>query len=129
MMASERAIRIEADGVRVYAVLSSGPTADAVWDALPIQSTARRSGEEIVIEVGLTLPAERNARAGLSAGELGYRPGGKAIALVFGPGAAPAETAPGASSPVNVFGRITGDASRLGRVREGGKIRLTRIEG
>ena len=34
LVAAERAIRIEADGVRVYAILDGSPTADAVWDAL-----------------------------------------------------------------------------------------------
>ena len=128
-MASERAIRIEADGVRVYAVLAATPTADAVWSALPLQGTAQRWGEEVYFEISLALPLEAAARSEVAAGDLGYWPEGPAIALFFGPTPASTGAEPVAASPVNVFGRITGDAARLSRVRMGGKVRLTRLEG
>lgn len=128
-MASERAIRIEADGVRVYAILGAGPTADAVWDALPLKGTAQRWGEEVYFEVPLDLPLEKGARVEAAVGEMGYWPEGRAIALFFGPTPASTGTAPMAASPVNVFGRITGDATRLTRVRPGSALRLTRLEG
>lgn len=128
-MASERAIRIEADGVRVYAILAATPTADAVWDALPLLGTAQRWGEEVYFEVSLKLPLETEARAETAVGEIGYWPQGPAIALFFGPTPASTGPAPVAASPVNVFGRVTGDATRLSRVRAGGKVKLTRLEG
>lgn len=128
-MASERAIRIEADGVRLYAVLAATPTADSVWDALPLQGTAQRWGEEVYFEIALTLPLEAGARADVDAGDLGYWPEGPAIALFFGKTPASSGETPVAASPVNVFGRITGDAARLSRVRAGGRVRLTRLEG
>jgi uncharacterized protein len=128
-VASERAIRIEAGGARVYAVLAKTPTADAVWDALPLAGVAQRWGEEVYFEVALKLPLEKEARAGVAIGDIGYWPQGPAIALFFGPTPASTGTLPAAASPVNVFGRITGDATRLARVRAGDKIRLTRLEG
>ncbi len=128
-MASERAIRIEADGVRVYAILAATPTADAVWDALPLLGTAQRWGAEVYFEVSLKLPLEMEARAETAVGEIGYWPQGPAIALFFGPTPASTGPAPVAASPVNVFGRVTGDATRLSRVRAGGKVKLTRLEG
>lgn len=128
-MASERAIRIEADGVRVYAILAATPTADAVWDALPLLGSAQRWGEEVYFEVSLKLPLEMRARAETAVGEIGYWPQGPAIALFFGPTPASTGPAPVAASPVNVFGRVTGDATRLSRVRAGGKVKLTRLEG
>lgn len=128
-MASERAIRIEADGVRVYAILAATPTAGAVWDALPLLGSAQRWGEEVYFEVSLKLPLEMEARAETAVGEIGYWPQGPAIALFFGPTPASTGPAPVAASPVNVFGRVTGDATRLSRVRAGGKVKLTRLEG
>ena len=128
-MASERAIRIEADGVRVYAVLDGSPTANAVWDALPLKGTAQRWGEEVYFDVPLDLPLEKGARAEAAVGEIGYWPEGRAIALFFGPTPASTGTAPVAASPVNVFGRITGDATRLTRVRPAAPLKVTRLEG
>jgi hypothetical protein len=128
-MSAERAIRIEADGVRLYAVLATTPTADAVWESLPLSGRARLWGEEVYIEVALRLPLEPGARAEVKRGEIGFWPEGPAIALFFGRTPASTGDDPVAASPVNVFARITGDAARLGRVREGSKIRLTRLEG
>ena len=127
-MAAERAIRIEADGVRVYAILAASPTADAVWDALPLLGTAQRWGEEVSSDIAVRLPLEEGARSEVAVGALGYWPQGPAIALFFGPTPASTGTVPVAASPVNVFGRITGDATRLARVRAGGKVRLSRID-
>jgi len=128
-VASERAIRIEADGVRVYAILASTPTALGVWDALPLGGAARLWGEEVYFDVALKLPLEAQARAEVAVGEIGYWPQGPAIALFFGRTPASRDTAPVAASPVNIFGRITGDATRLARVRAGGRVRLTRLDG
>ncbi len=77
----------------------------------------------------LRLPTEKGARAEVRAGEIGYWPDGPAVALFFGPTPMSPGRDPVAASPVNVFRRLTGDAARLGRVREGGKVRLTRLEG
>jgi len=126
----ERAIRIEAEGgVRLYAILSATPSADALWDALPLIGEAQRWGEEVFFSVGLRLPPEKNARAEVKVGDIGYWPEGPAIALFFGPTPASDGINPVAASPVNVIGRITGDAGRLGRVRPGVRIKLTRLEG
>lgn len=125
----ERAIRIEADGVRLYAVLGSTPTAEVVWEALPLEGPAQTWGEEVYFGVGFRTPLERDARAEVKVGEIGYWPDGPAIALFFGPTPASTGADPVAASKVNVFGRITGDARRLGRVRPGARVRLTRLEG
>jgi hypothetical protein len=128
-MAAERAIRIEADGVRLYAILAPTPTADAVWEALPLEGPAQVWGEEVYFRTGLRLQAEPEARAAVKAGEIGFWPDGPAIALFFGKTPMSGGDDPVAASPVNVFGRITGDARRLARVRAGARVRLTRLDG
>jgi hypothetical protein len=125
----ERAIRIEADGVRLYAVLASTPTADAVWEALPLEGPAQIWGEEVYFGVDLRVPLESDARADVKVGEIGFWPDGPAIALFFGRTPASTDGEPVAASKVNVFGRLTGDARRLGRVRPGARVRLTGLEG
>jgi hypothetical protein len=100
-----------------------------VWDALPLKGSAQRWGEEVYFEVPLELPLEKGARTEAAVGEIGYWPEGRAIALFFGPTPASSGADPVAASPVNVFGRITGDATRLTRVRPAAALKLTRLEG
>lgn len=129
-MAAERAIRIEADGVRLYAVLTATETSQAVWSVLPLEGSALTWGQEIYFYISLEIPLEPEARAEVRPGDIGFWPEGPAIALFYGPTPASGGSPdPVAASPVNVFGRITGDASRLAKVREGCRIRITRLEG
>jgi hypothetical protein len=128
-MAAEKAVRIEADGVRLYAILSDTTTAAAVYETLPIEGKARLFGQSILVEVALKLPHEPIARAAVKPGDLAYWPDGPAVGLFFGPTPASQGPDPVAQSPVNVIGRITGDATRLTRVREGGKVKITALEG
>lgn len=126
---AEKAVRIEAGGVRLYAILSDTTTAAAFWEALPIQGTAKLYGQAILVDASLGVALEPIARAHVKAGDLAFWPDGPAVGLFFG--RTPASTAddPIAASPVNVFGRITGDAARLARVTEGAKVKITALEG
>jgi len=129
-MASDRAIRIEADGVRLYAVLAATPTARAIWEALPLEGPAQLWGSELFFDVTLLLEADPEARSAVRSGEIAYWAGGQpVIALFFGPTPLSRGDDPVAAAPVSVFGRITGDAARLGRVRAGTRVRLTRLKG
>jgi len=127
LMPSERAIRIEAGGVRLYAILAGTPTASLVWEALPLEGRARLHGREIRFDVDLSCAREPGARAEVHTGDLGLWPEGPAVALFFGPSLRSTSPDPMAASPVNVFGRITGDATRLARVNEGDRVRLTAL--
>jgi hypothetical protein len=128
-MSAERAIRIEAGSVRLYAILAATPTAAAIWEALPLEGPARRQPHAVLLDVSLRCPLELPPKGGMKAGDLALRTDAPAIALHFGPAAtdAPADRAPDA--PANIFGRITGDVSRLERVEEGMRVRLTPLEG
>lgn len=123
----EKAIRIEAGGVRLYAILSDTDTAAAFWEALPLQGTARLYGQSILVNAPLGVALEPIARASVKAGDLAFWPDGPAIGFYFGKTPASTGDDPAAASPVNVFGRITGDAGRLARVAEGAKVKLTAL--
>lgn len=118
-------IRIRSGGVEATAVLDASATADAIWAALPIEGRAHRWGYEIYFRFRIGLvPREDGAREVVEVGDLGYWPPGQAFCLFFGPTPASRESEPRAASPVNVFGRVEGDATRFRAVRDGTRVVL-----
>ncbi len=132
MTETGRRIRILAGDVEARAGLNDGPTADRIWDALPIQGTANRWGEEIYFSIPVECPAEADARVEMAVGEIAYWPPGSAFCIFFGPtpaggGNAPGEgAAPRAASDVNPIGFVEGDAARFTRVSDGAPVTLER---
>jgi len=121
-------IVITAGNVSLPAELNDSPTARQVWEALPIEGAANTWGDEIYFAIPVVAAEEPEARADVAVGELGYWPVGHAFCLFFGPTPASSGPAPRAYSPVNVLGRVLGDATRLRAVRAGTRVRLAPAE-
>ena len=100
-------------------------TAEAVWDALPIEGIAERWGDEVYFSTPIEL-GEENARERVEVGEIAYWPPGRAICIFFGPTPVSRGGEIRAASPVNVFARILGDATIFRRVRMGERILVER---
>jgi hypothetical protein len=115
-MTEKKIITINAGEIEVQAELNDSETAAAIHEILPVEGTANLWGEEIYFEIDLALEPEADAREAVEAGDLAYWPEGRAFCIFFGHTPASTDGRPRAYSPVNVFGRITGDASRLNRV-------------
>ena len=120
-----RTIRITAGEVAATATLDGSGTADAIWDALPLEAKVSTWGDEIYFDIGLTIAAER-PREVVAVGDLGYWPPGSAFCIFFGRTPASTGNEPRAASGVNVFGRVDGDATVFKKVRAGAKVRLER---
>ena len=120
-----RKIRITAGSVSAEAVLKESATARAVWDALPLSIPAETWGDEIyfAIPVKIALEAPRET---VEVGDLGYWPPGSAFCIFFGPTPASQGDEIRPASPVNVFGRVVGDAKAFKKVRSGTTVRLER---
>jgi len=108
------------------AELNHSLTAGKVFELLPIEGRANVWGDEIYFDIALNLEMEADARAEVNIGELGYWPAGPAFCIFYGPTPVSTDEKPRAYSPVNVFGRITGDATRLKGVAHGAKVRVTK---
>jgi len=124
-----RKIVISTSGISLPAELNDGPTARLIWDALPVEGAARTWGDEIYFEIPVVAGEEPDARADVEVGELGYWPLGHAFCIFFGPTPASTGEAPRAYSPVNVVGRVLGDATLLRAVPDGAPVRIARAEG
>jgi hypothetical protein len=119
-------ITISAGTVSLPAELNDNPTAQQVWDALPIEGQANTWGDEIYFGIPVAAEQESDARADVEVGELGYWPVGQAFCIFFGPTPVSTGDQPRAASPVNILGRVLGDATEFRAVRSGETVRITR---
>jgi uncharacterized protein len=120
-----RSIHIQAGSISVTAQLNDSKTADALWDALPIDARGNTWGDEIYFSIPVKI-GEENGREVVDMGDLGYWPPGTAFCIFFGPTPAShgAEIRP--ASPVNVFGKVDGDAKVFKTVPNGAKVTISR---
>ena len=121
-------ITIRAGEIAAPAELNDSPTAQKIWEALPIKARGNRWGDEIYFSIPVTMGSEPGARADVKVGELGYWPPGNAFCIFFGPTPASDGQEPRAASPVNVLGKITADAALFRQVKDGEQITLEKAE-
>jgi len=123
--AAARVIRITAGFVLATARLDGSRTATALWDALPIEAKAETWGDEIYFGIGITIAPE-SPQATVDVGDLGYWPPGQAFCIFFGPTPASEGDEIRPASPVNVLGRVDGEATVFKKVRAGTRVRIER---
>ncbi len=109
-------VKITIGDIIVTATLDDSSTARVLQDALPFESAAQRWGEEVYFETPVEAD-EKNSQADVPSGTVAYWPPGKAPCLFFGQKP---------YSPVNVVGRVEGDAKILKGVSEGDTVRVER---
>ncbi len=120
-------IVITAGNVSASARLNDSATARAIWDSLPIEAKGETWGDEIYFDIGLTAAPE-SAREVVDMGALGYWPPGHAFCIFFGPTPMSQGQEIRPASPVNVVGKVVGDATIFKRVRAGTRVSLRRAE-
>jgi hypothetical protein len=122
-----RKIKITAGNISETAVLLDNSTADAIWDALPIEAPYNTWGEEIYFEIPVYLDLAEDARETVDLGDLGYWPSGHAFCIFFGPTPISSGNEIRPASAVNIFGQITGDATVFTRVSSGTDIKIEKL--
>jgi len=121
-------INISVENLSVEAEMFDTPTARKILEILPLESSANVWGDEIYFDLPLSLDPEPDARADVEVGDLAYWPAGPAFCIFFGPTPVSTDDQPRAFSPVNVFGRILGDARKLKRVAGGALVCVTKAD-
>ncbi len=108
----------------IYAQLSENQeTAQAIWEALPIEARANSWGDEIYFSIPVEIGSE-NPKEVVEMGDLGYWPPGNAFCIFFGPTPASRGGEIRPASPVNVFGRVVGDPRVFKKVRSGERVTI-----
>jgi hypothetical protein len=118
-----RAIRITAGAVTLDAELNDSRAAAAIAAALPIEAKGQTWGDEIYFDIGLALAAAA-PREVVDLGDLGYWPPGQAFCIFFGPTPMSRGDEIRPASPVEIVGRVVGDARAFKRARAGSRVRI-----
>ena len=120
-------IKITVGDLTAVAQLNETETAKAIYKALPINARASTWGDEIYFSIPVLL-REDDAKEVVDLGDVGYWPPGNAFCIFFGrtPASQGNEIRP--ASPVNVFGKIEGDAKVFKKVRSGANILLEQVK-
>ena len=121
-------INISVGNVSLKAEMLDTPTASKIIEALPLESSANVWGDEIYFDIPLSLAQEPDACADVEVGDLAYWPAGPAFCIFFGPTPVSTGGRPRAYSPVNVFGRVLGDAKQFKGVPSGAAVKVTIAE-
>lgn len=121
-----RQILITAGSVERIAELNASRTADAIWEALPLEGQINRWGDEIYFPIRLRLGTERG-QATVSLGDIAYWEFGTGFCIFFGPTPASYGNEIRAYSPVTVIGRIIEDPSGFSTTNQGEPIAIHRV--
>lgn len=121
-----RKIDIKAGSVTIRAELLETPTADRIWDALPITSSAMTWGEEVYFRTPVSVSREDNAKDVVIPGEIAYWPDEDAIAIGYGRTPISQGDETRLASPCNIWARAVDDVGQLDAVNDGDDIAVTK---
>ena len=119
-------INIQTGEIVLKAELNDTETARVIYDLLPVTGSANVWGDEIYFSIPVHIEQSPDAIQEVEVGDLAFWPSGDAFCIFFGPTPVSINEMPRAYSPVNVFGRITGDATLLKEVNSGADIKVSK---
>ena len=122
-------IKIISGNFESLAELKNTATAKAIYEKLPIESTANTWGHEVYFEIPVSLKAEEDAKETVEKGDIAYWPQGRCFCIFFGKTPASEDEKPKAASKVNVFGKITGNFNIFRKINDGDKIAVEKAIG
>ena len=117
-------IRITVRDITLNAELFDTTCAKKIVEALPIIANPNEWGDEFYFEIPVNTPLDETATTKVKAGDIGYWPPGRALAIFFGPTPISTGIDPVPASAVNLVGKISADATVLRKVKGAGEIRI-----
>jgi len=119
-----RRIKIAVGGLTLDAELKRNKTADAIYDALPVETSFNTWGEEFYFKIPSVKDHRETATTQVKVGDLAFWGAGGVLAIFFGRTPMSLGADPVPADRVNVVGRILGDATVLRQAMEAALIRV-----
>lgn len=110
---------------KIFARLQDTPTAQALIDALPIDSTAGTWGEEVYFATPVSAELETTAREVVDPGTVCFWVQGNSLALPYGRTPASRDDECRLVTRVNILGEIEGNPRELEKIRDGDEVQVT----
>ena len=118
---------LTAGRIKIQLAFAATPTADLVWNALPLHSSAETWGRCIQFETPLEAGRDRTARILAQLGEIYFWVEHDRIVVPFGPTPISRPGEIRLQSPCNVFAHALGDLTALSAVSPAEKVSLTAL--
>ena len=119
--------KITIDKIIFEVVLFNSPTANKIWNSLPISSNIKTWGKEIYFYTDVVANKEPNAKSIIEFGEIAYWPTGKAIAIGFGKTPISQKDEIRLADDCNIWGETKFDLKKLENITEGKPIKIEKI--
>jgi hypothetical protein len=120
-----RRVLIKAGRIAIRAELAETPTADRIWAALPIYSTAETWGQSLHFETPVETGRDRSARTLASEGDICFWVEDDRILIAFGPTPISRPGEIRLPRPCNIWARALSDVTLLKDVAPGEKVSVT----
>lgn len=117
-------IKITVKDVTVEAQLNDTICAKAIVQTLPLEASPNEWGDEFYFVIPVRNNLDETATNTVKAGDIGYWPPGRALAIFFGPTPLSKGVDPVPASEVNVVGKITSDVTVLKKAKGASIIKL-----
>lgn len=102
-------------------------TVKAVLSNLPIEGNVNTWGDEIYFEADIGIEVQENSHEVVELGDVAYWIDGKALCIFFGKTPMSTDDQIVPAGPVNVMGKVTGDAKDFKQVKDGDPIKLDKV--
>ena len=119
--------KITIDKIIFEVVLFNSPTANKIWNSLPISSNIKTWGKEIYFYTDVVANKEPNAKSIIELGEIAYWPTGKVIAIGFGKTPISQKDEIRLADDCNIWGETKFDLKKLENIAEGQPIKIEKI--
>ncbi len=123
-----RQVLIKAGKISIRARLLDTPTADRIWNALPIHGAVKTWGREVYFHAPVSHGIEPGARDVVTKGEIAFWPDGEAIAIGFGATPLSRRGEIRFTSPCNIWAVALDDVDQFRRVYAGEHITVVEAD-